>query len=266
MTIAECMRFLTNIKKACMKILEPSASQTQPTIAHITQTLGETAKLPQGQVGRIVRCCGSEQALAWLAEAQKVAASGGLATADGTRPRTLGGIFFKIVRDALRANGQDDHFNQIFRYRHQRAAKSHAVSTKATPALVVPWSERGAQIIAAAALPGKVNKVKVTLIGRPGKIIAKPDFTLLQMKHSGGLPAVPKGIPLPAQVPETTYIVYIGAKQWRGVAEAIKQPDDVLIVEGSQFYDKEFEAIAVFATNTTTRTLQQAKRQAQAER
>lgn len=35
------------------------------------------------------------------------------------------------------------------------------------------------------------------------------------------------------------------------------------MVEGSQIYDAEFEAIAVFATNVTTKLLQQAKRQQQ---
>jgi len=105
--------------------------------------------------------------------------------------------------------------------------------------------------------------VKVTLIGKPGKVIEKPDCTLLIMKESGPLPALPKGIPVPAQVPETSYVVYIGAKQWRGVAAALKNPDDVLIVEGTQIYDAEYSAIAVFATNTTTKALQQAKRQHQ---
>ena len=104
--------------------------------------------------------------------------------------------------------------------------------------------------------------MKVTLIGRPGKVVEQRDFTLLRMTHSGPLPSLPKGIPAPQQVPETTYIVYIGAKQWRNVAEAIKNPEDSLIVEGAQIYDAQFKAISIFATNVTTKALQQAKRQA----
>lgn len=109
-----------------------------------------------------------------------------------------------------------------------------------------------------------MTTVKVTVIGRPAKVVERQDFTLLMMKHSGALPSLPKGIPVPPKVPETSYVIYIGAKQWRGVASALSaNPDDVLIVEGAQVYDAEYAAITVFATNTTTRALQQAKRQTQ---
>ena len=103
--------------------------------------------------------------------------------------------------------------------------------------------------------------MKVTLIGRPTKTVERSEFTLLLMNHAGPLPSLPKGIPVPTKVPETSYVVYIGAKQWKNVKEALQNPDDTLIIEGTQFYDKEYEAIAVFATNTTTKQLQQAKRQ-----
>jgi hypothetical protein len=46
------------------------------------------------------------------------------------------------------------------------------------------------------------------------------------------------------------------------VAEALKREEDALIVEGVQFYDAEHKAITVFATNATTKLLQQAKRAA----
>jgi hypothetical protein len=97
-------------------------------------------------------------------------------------------------------------------------------------------------------------------------VVEQEGFTLLKMQHTGPLPSLPKGIPVPAAVPTTTYIVYIAAKQWRGVAESLKTPEDTLIVEGVQFYDAEHQAIAVFATNTTTKLLQQAKRAAQPQR
>src|SRR6266699_40753 len=50
-------------------------------------------------------------------------------------------------------------------------------------------------------------------------------------------------------------------KQWRRVAEAMKDPEDTLIVEGFRQLDAQTGSIAVFATNTTTRKLQQAQRQ-----
>src|SRR5205085_6772412 len=59
----------------------------------------------------------------------------------------------------------------------------------------------------------------------------------------------------------TNYLVYIASRQWRKVAEAIADPEDVLIVEGFPQLDPETSSIAVFATNTTTKKLQMAQRQ-----
>jgi hypothetical protein len=236
-------------------------------IVRIAEALGETAAGPRAQIRQIVQLHGPDQALAWLETAQAIASNGGMPTSDGSRARTRGGVYFRIVRDALRQQGRMDQIDQIFRRSRQPVARRKPAPPAAPAGQArLTWPERGIAIAALGAESGKATKVKVTLIGRPGKIVERPDFTLLRMKHSNGLPALPRGIPAPSKIPETTYVVYIGAKQWRGVAEAIRQPDDVLIIEGSQFYDTEFSAITVFATSVTTRTLQQAKRQAQAER
>jgi molybdopterin-guanine dinucleotide biosynthesis protein len=71
------------------------------------------------------------------------------------------------------------------------------------------------------------------------------------------------GLPTPPGTP-TTYVVYIASRQWRKVAEAIRDPEDVLIIEGFPQLDPQTSSIAVFATNTTTKKLQMAQRQAQA--
>jgi hypothetical protein len=236
------------------------AARDQEIASQIALALGETDATPRAQLRQIVRLCGAEQALAWLREAQAIEAAGGMLTADGTRRRTLGGVYFKIVRDALLARGRKDQVAQIF-WRNRKQPNAGADSVPSVPPAT--WAERGALIAEIGNQSGKVNTVKVTLIGKPGKVIARQDFTLLLMTHSGQLPALPKGIPVPAKMPGTRYIVYIGAKQWRGVAEAIKNPEDVLIVEGTQVFDAEHTAIAVFATSVTTKALQQAKRQAQ---
>ena len=44
------------------------------------------------------------------------------------------------------------------------------------------------------------------------------------------------------------------------VAESISNPDDALIVEGWCAYDPELEGIAVWASNVTTKKLQQQKK------
>jgi molybdopterin-guanine dinucleotide biosynthesis protein len=59
----------------------------------------------------------------------------------------------------------------------------------------------------------------------------------------------------------TKYAVYIASKQWKKVEEAIKDPEDTLIIEGFPKTDPEVSAIAVFATNVTTKKLQMLRRE-----
>jgi hypothetical protein len=101
--------------------------------------------------------------------------------------------------------------------------------------------------------------VKITVIGRPGKVIDRGTCVVTSMRAKQA-PSLPKGLPIPPSVP-TNYLVYIAVKQWRKVAEAIADPEDVLIVEGFPQLDPETSSIAVFATNTTTKKLQMAQRQ-----
>lgn len=221
------------------------------TAAQIATALGETEAQPRKTIERIVRQCGANQALAWLHETQQIEAAGGMMLPDNSRRRTPGGVFFHLVKSRLS--------------KRERAAIFHPAQRgqrhPAPPALpAATWDERGDVIAAATA--GKATTVKVTLIGRPGKTVERQGFTLALLQYSGPLPALPKGIPAPSKVPTTSYVIYIGAKQWRKVAEALaSDPEDVLIVEGTQIYDAQYGAIAVFATNTTTRALQRAMRQ-----
>jgi len=66
------------------------------------------------------------------------------------------------------------------------------------------------------------------------------------------VPSLPKGLPTPPATP-TFSTVYIAKKQWVKVADAIENPDDVLILEGWATDDAEREGMAVFATNVTTK-------------
>jgi hypothetical protein len=240
----------------------------------IVQTLGETNPRVIDQIFRLIRFLGVEQAQALFAETQQTEANGGMMLPDGSRRRTPGGVFFQLARKYV---PEDQHARFFNSPRHKRGARpkpadspeSNAPATpkpassphSPQPTTAFTWAERGPLITEARTAQGVVKTVKVTLIGRPAKTVERNDFTLLLMKHSGPLPALPKGVPVPTKVPETSYVVYIGAKQWKSVKEALQNPDDTLIIEGAQFYDKEYEAIAVFATNTTTKQLQQAKRQ-----
>jgi hypothetical protein len=102
--------------------------------------------------------------------------------------------------------------------------------------------------------------VDITLIGRPGRIVEKGEVVLTSMQASKA-PSLPKGLP-PVPIDPTTYVVFIAQKQWKKVAQAIKEPQDMLIVEGYPVLDKRLGTITVFVQSVTTRLLQAAKREA----
>ncbi len=237
------------------------------TTRAIAQALRERAPTPCGHIKRIVQCCGADQARAWLTTAQAIEANGGMLTHDGSRRRTPGGVYFHLVRQELLAAHRHDDLRHIFgrpMWHKGGTDGHHACGTRDRPASSPPvtWDTRSDLVRDASEQYGKVTRVNITISGKPARTVELQHCTLLMLTHNGPLPALPKGIPVPAQVPETTYIVYIGAKQWKKVKEAVTDPDDTLIVEGVPIYDAPHGAIAVFATSATTKALQRAKRQA----
>jgi hypothetical protein len=109
--------------------------------------------------------------------------------------------------------------------------------------------------------PGEATTVKVTIIGRPGEIVERQGVIILAMK-SAAAPSLPKGLPAPPEQP-TNDLVFVSQKQWRKVTDAIKNPQDKLIIEGYPVHHPRFTGITVYATQVTTTLLQAAKRQQQ---
>jgi hypothetical protein len=107
---------------------------------------------------------------------------------------------------------------------------------------------------------GVASTVKMTVIGHPGKVIDRGACVVTSLQ-SNKVSSLPKGVPTPPNA-ATTYTLYIASKQWRRVAEAIKDPEDTLIVEGFPQLDAQTGSIAVFVTTATSKKLQQAQRRA----
>lgn len=80
---------------------KPKKAQREPsqqeTARYIAEQLGETAKGPRAQLLTTVRALGRTQSHALLEETLRIEASGGMLTADGSRRRTPGGVFFHLV-------------------------------------------------------------------------------------------------------------------------------------------------------------------------
>ncbi len=209
----------------------------------LANALGERVAGPRAQVGRVVGVLGLERAEAFYRQALEIEEAGGMMLPDGSRRRTLGGVFFKLVRDTVT---EEQHL-AIF----LRPCPQQLPSQPAPHPLITELPN----------LTGEARTVKIALVGRPGRIIAKQGYIMTTMRQTK-LPALPKGMPVPPTKP-TTYTVYIGQKQWAKVAPALKNPEDVLIAEGTAVYDAQLEGIAVYVTNATTKQLQQAQRAAQ---
>jgi hypothetical protein len=88
--------------------------------------------------------------------------------------------------------------------------------------------------------------VKVTIIGRPGKIVERQGVIILGMRNSTP-PALPKGVPAPP-TQATSYLIFISQKQWQRVAAALQNPEDKLIIEGYPVMHPRFTSITVYAT------------------
>ncbi|GAB4430985.1 MAG: hypothetical protein Kow0031_12040 [Anaerolineae bacterium] len=244
---------------------EPNTDPIEPTEAEkaaarerqweltqqIAAALNESGKTPLQTLNRVVYVLGEERALALLAEAQRVEADGGMLTDDGQQRRTPGGTYFKLVKEKV--NGQER--GRIFT---PPKAKPKAKLKLEPPAweILKPLAEE----FLAQNNPGEGDKVKLTLIGRPGKVIEKEAVVMTTMQ-SNKAPSLPKGLPALPPKP-TTYLVFIAHKQWRKVSEAIAaDPADKLIIEGYPAFDARIGGgtMCLYAQSVTTTTLQRAK-------
>jgi hypothetical protein len=224
-----------------------TADEVERTIAG---QLGESEAEPLKLLHKVVKKLGPEQALAFLKETQEIEAQSGLLLPDGSRHRTPGGVFFYLVR----TKGP-----KSVRVLFWQQKQGQTAASPPAPPPAFTWADRMAALDEIGVAKGVASTVKITVIGRPGKVIDRGTCVVTSLQSSK-VPSLPKGVPTPPNA-ATTYMLYIGSRQWRHVAEAMKDPEDTLIVEGFPQLDAQTGSIAVFATNTTTRKLQQAQRQ-----
>ena len=226
---------------------QPKLPSVAAVATMIADRLNETGEPQRRQIYHIVWALGVVQAWALMMDALEIDEGDGLMLPDGSRRRTLGGIFFYLAfSKGVPATGK-----VLRRFPPQRP-KTETASGPA-PVIHFRWEDRIASIQESEQEKGQAT-VKVTIVGRPGKIVTQGQCIITVME-STKVPTVPKGVPLPPAAP-TKFSVYIASKQWRKVSEAIADPDDVLIVEGYPTLDAKTNSIAVFASSVTTKKLQ----------
>lgn len=216
--------------------------------------LGETGDLQQRQIRHIVWALGRKQALALAEQAVQIDANEGMMVPDGSRRRTVGGIFFYLAYTYGKPE-EGKQIRKLFRPAPQTRKPS-------TPPFV--WDDRIELIKQLLEKKGQIRTVKITLVGKLGKYAEKGSFVAAVMQSST-VPSLPKGLPAP-QPTKTNYVVYIAAKQWQKVADTVNDPEDILIVEGFPQSDSRTGAISVFTTSVTTKKLQTAAKAANKEK
>ena len=240
-------------------MIDQENAQRQPSqlevAALIADALKETDAVVRRSIVLIVQAIGRTQAKELLNYALQAEEHGGLLTCDKKRRRTVGGIFFLYVK-LLGKPKPGKELPLPAQNRTERARKGPAQPR--TPKTAPSRTEKAAAKIYQ---KGIANTVKITLVGRPGFILDKKEFVVVTMENSR-TPALPKGLPVPPST-TTQYGIYISAKSWNKVKDAVKDPEDTLIIEGHPQLDAALGAIAVYATNVTTKKTQQAAKQAQ---
>lgn len=222
------------------------------TVQKIAEALGETEPGPLRTIERVIQILGEERAQALPEQTQQIETKGGgMLTDDSTQRRTPGGVFFKLVKNQT-----------IPRERWAIFSPVRAAQPKAEPQ-ALSWEECAALVNELLkSTKGEATTVKLTLIGRPDRVIEKGDLVITSLQ-SDKVPTLPKGLPQPPHEP-TTYVVYIARKQWNKVKDSLKHPEDKLIVEGYPVFDKRIgqsRTMTLYALSTTTKLLEQARRE-----
>ena len=218
-------------------------------------TLAEVLQEPKRSLlMKVLRTFGVERTTAILADTLTCEANGGMLTKDGTRRRTPGGVFFQLVRE--RATKQE-------RWRlFPRPAPQHGQGPPQGQPPALPWEEasRLMQTLATEP-PGEARTMKLTLIGRPGKVETRGQAVVFRMQ---GKPpgALPRGLPPMPSTPALTWNVMVALRQWNRVRESLAgNLDDQLIIEGYPLMQGSEHVL--LAQSCTSVALQRAQKQAQ---
>jgi hypothetical protein len=226
-------------------------------MSELTTTVQELATALQEEnvelLERVVSVVGIEQAQVLLQKTLETEAGGGLLVTNQSRRRTPGGVFFYLARTSLPKQAVRQIWPPALQAQ-QPAAAAHAPS----------WEEAKQLIAQAIKNKGEAKTVKLTLVGRPGKVIEQEGCVVVSMKGKEP-PSLPKGLPTLPENSTITWAVFIAKKQWTRVKDSMqKNAEDQLIIEGWPAVDPKRGIAIVLATNCKCVLMERAQRNQQA--
>ena len=211
-------------------------TDVQSIVNHLMQELKTTTWQQQCQVRRIVQHLGIDSALAILDETRSRVKHDSSAL-----DHTLSSMYFSLVKQQLSPSIRREIFS-----------RPYGPQPIDPFAPTFDWSDRGVAIAEIGTDKGVVQTVKISLTGRPGKLVER-DNCIITIMEDTELATVSDKLPTPPANP-TQYGVYMTRDQWMGVAEALRDTSNMLVVKGWPTYDAQFGGIAVFASDVAVET------------
>jgi hypothetical protein len=202
---------------------EPAADPAALQLAaEIAEQLGEIEEEPRGTILRVVERLGGEAARAFVDEALAIEAQGGQWLGDGSRKRTPGGVFFRLVRDRTE---KPDRL-AIFYPEYEKIDPLTPDELSALLADVASWP-RAAPRQARLRVAGRPSKVP------PAELPPETPYVIFNLE-SGPDQAPPLSSDLPQVEATTTYRVLAPTAQWLRIARGLAgRPDARIGVTGA---------------------------------
>lgn len=223
--------------------MEPKSEAVRAAAHEIAQALNETDTVPLAQITNIVDLAGEEFARALLQETLEIEAKGGMLVHDTTRRRTPGGVYFYLAKGKLTPEIRSVIFPNL---------------TIKTPGATLEWDKRVEAfkpLLESDKKSADIRHIVIQITGRPSEWQTLDDTVLFKMIHSHEEGPYPRGVPHPPIGEPTIYTVYVGIKHWEKIKDALEDPREILIIEGSCYFDKATDSIAVFPTYVTTKEM-----------
>jgi hypothetical protein len=172
-------------------------------------------------IWRVVKVIGAERARTLLGQTLEIHAHGGMPRLDGQGQRTLGGIYFYLVKEQVTAKER----YRIFGSPGQGQSPSAPV--------ICTWEELLEALKDGPQATGEEASVKITLIGRPATPVQTKGQAVV-FRMTGKAPNnLPKGLPPLPKIPPITWTVVVAMRQWNRVRDSLDQhPDDKLLIDG----------------------------------
>lgn len=187
-------------------------ADNEQIVKEIAERLGETNEIPLWQITKIVERNGGDFAYFMVEIAEEIHREGLMMVLDGSRPRTLGGVFFNVVREGLAYKLRYEIFPP-----HDVKEKriKHDIYVRNLP--LFNWEGRVndlAPIFSKSV--GEVKSMNIVLRGNPKHIESRQEVVVFRME----LNPTKADLQLPREMPPlptepSSYIVYVAMRQWK---------------------------------------------------